>query len=152
MSQLQLQCTLSIVLQKIFFFWCFDDGDGECCRNLPWVFIWVEIYWWRPLHLHNITLHNIFILLKPFSEPSCPVWKHLHPLCFSTCLFLFFFPHLLWLYNTKHVVTQTAGMNNHSIKLWTKHVVSCSMHHIHEFRALCWRIWFAAMYCDTPIH
>lgn len=38
--------------------------------------------WW-PQHM----IHIIFILIKPLTEPSFPLWKHLHSLCFCTHLF-----------------------------------------------------------------
>lgn len=39
-------------------------------------------------------IHTNFILINPFSDPPCPVWKHLHSLCFTSHLFRVFSFHL----------------------------------------------------------
>ena len=95
---------------------------------------------------HNHTHHT-------FSEPSCHVWKPVYSLFPHSILPLFPFNLTI-----KHKLDgdKTTHMSNNSIILldgwWTKHTVCYSIHHMHEFKALCWRIWLAVMYCDIPIH
>lgn len=55
------------------------DGEPSCDPEIWWL--------WRPQRMINI----IFIPIKPFCECSCPAWRTLHLMCFSTHLSWVFF-------------------------------------------------------------
>ena len=139
-SMEQRQCIFSIILPMTFLWcWCLRTVAVD---NLPQGFNWLKSSDCKiPQHVSHIT----FILVRPFSDSRSPVCKHLYSF-FSA----------IELYNIKHVLPQAADQSKDSIRLfgglWPKHVVNCSILHMHEFRALRWRMWFAVMYCDIPIH